>query len=418
MTHELHFKLLPGEAWFGAHITEGYTMPITESTTMQTDTCLIRSGNQATPLFVSTKGRYLWSEEGYVTKWQCGDVCCTSEKAEITLYDGFETLRGAYLAASKAHFPFDGKLPNELMFKNPQYCTWIHLAVYQKQEDILAFAKSILDAGMPAGELIIDDGWQITFGHWDFDPEKFTDPKQMIKELHDLGFKVIMWICPFVSKKAPVYQWMAEHDMLVRSSDGSVASRTWWNGEDPVLDLSNPASLKWFQDLADHLMADYGVDGFKQDAGDSYFYEDDDMTYIPETTANDQSLLWAQTARKYEFNELRACFKGGGWGITQRLGDKSHSWDKNGLNTLIPNALLQGISGYPYSCPDMIGGGEISSFKEVLGLGSFREKSEDEFDTELLTRWCQCSALMPMMQFSFALWNLKMKLSEMPVSTP
>lgn len=407
MTYRLKFDLLPGEAWFGANINDGWKLPITQETKTVTDTRYISSYNQASPLWLSTKGRYLWSESGYLVKWKHGRAVCTSNRNKIELFEGFDTLRGAYLAASQKHFPFDGKIPDEMMFRVPQYCTWIHLATNQREEDILAFAQGILDAGMTAGELIIDDGWQTTFGDWEFHPDKFTDPKKMVAQLHMMGFKVILWICPFVAPEARDYAMMAQNNLLVRDRFGRIASRTWWNGKHPVLDLSNPKAVEWFRNTADRLMAQYGIDGFKQDAGDAYFYKDRDKTFRPEVGANDQSFLWAETARSYTFNELRACFKGGGWGVTQRLADKTHSWDRNGLNTLIPNALLQGLCGYPYSCPDMIGGGEISSFKEKTGDVFDRDKSEADFDTELLIRWCQCSALMPMMQYSFALWQLK-----------
>lgn len=407
MAYRLHFDLLPGEAWFGANINDGWTLPITAEDRRKTDTRYITSYNQASPLWLSTKGRYLWSENGYLVKWKKGTVSCFSSTDEIKLYSGFDTLQGAYSAACQAHFPFDGTLPDEMMFRVPQYCTWIHLATDQQEEKILAFARDILKAGMPAGELIIDDGWQTTFGNWDFDPNKFQNPKKMVEQLHAMGFKVILWICPFVAPEAPVYPMMVQKDMLVHNRWGKIASRVWWNGKHPVLDFSNPASIEWFQNLADSLMERYGVDGFKQDAGDAYFYKDNDKTYQPNISANDQCYLWAETARKYRFNELRACFKGGGWGVTQRLADKTHSWERNGLNTLIPNVLLQGLCGYPYSCPDMIGGGEISSFKEKNGDLFDQDKPEDQFDSELLVRWAQASALMPMMQYSFALWNLK-----------
>lgn len=407
MAYSLSFRLLPGEAWYGGNISHGQKLPITRRSITETDTRYINSCNQATPLWISTKGRYLWSEDGYLVKWKLGKAVCTSEKSEIRLYDGFETLRGAYLAASRAHFPFDGIVPDEMMFRGPQYCTWIHLATNQNEKDIISFAQRILDAGMSPGELIIDDGWQTTFGDWSFHAEKFDDPKGMIGKLHEMGFKVIMWICPFVAPEAPAYPEMVQKNMLVRDREGKVASREWWNGKHPLLDLSNPESVKWFQDLADSLMAEYGVDGFKQDAGDSYFYRDDDKTFLPGVDANTQSLLWAETARKYRFNELRACFKGGGWGVTQRLSDKTHSWIHNGLNCLIPHILTQGLSGYAYSCPDMIGGGEISSFKDKVGDLYIKPKAENQYDKELLIRWSQCSAMMPMMQYSFALWDLK-----------
>lgn len=323
MKYTLKLKMLPNEYWYGADVNHGWRMPMHSASVGIFNTTLITSYNQANTVWVSSKGRYIWSEDGYKTVIKAGRITCKSKTAEIKLFDGYENLRGAYLAASAAHFPPDGKRPNDMMIKAPQYCTWIHLATNQNQKDIVEFAKDILKSGMAPGEMIIDDGWQRTFGDWHFKEEAFPDPKKMVAELHEMGFKVLMWICPFVSKTAPEFNYLVENNMLVRTRLGKIAERKWWNGVDPVLDLSNPKSMEWFKNVAEGLFNDYGIDGLKQDAGDAYFYKDSDKTYVPSTTANDQSYLWAESAREYEYNELRACFKGGGWGVTQRLADKS-----------------------------------------------------------------------------------------------
>jgi len=57
--------------------------------------------------------------------------------------------------------------------------------------------------------------------------------------------------------------------------------------------------------------------------------------------------------------------------------------------------LLQGINGYVFGCPDMIGGGEAESFLNGA-----------EIDEELIVRSAQIHALMPMMQFSVAPWRV------------
>jgi alpha-glucosidase (family GH31 glycosyl hydrolase) len=58
--------------------------------------------------------------------------------------------------------------------------------------------------------------------------------------------------------------------------------------------------------------------------------------------------------------------------------------------------LTETIIGYPYFCPDIIGGGLDDSFRQK----GYR------MDEELFLRWTEASALMPMMQFSFAPWHL------------
>jgi alpha-glucosidase len=55
--------------------------------------------------------------------------------------------------------------------------------------------------------------------------------------------------------------------------------------------------------------------------------------------------------------------------------------------------IQAGLAGYPYCCPDMVGGGQETQF----GDGKTH-------DMELFIRACQCTALMPMMQFSYAIW--------------
>jgi alpha-glucosidase (family GH31 glycosyl hydrolase) len=86
----------------------------------------------------------------------------------------------------------------------------------------------------------------------------------------------------------------------------------------------------------------------------------------------------------------------GGQPIAMRLRDKHHNWED--LQKLVPGIINQGLMGYPFSCPDMIGGGEYLSFINL-----------EKVDQELVVRAAQCHALMPMMQFSVAPWRVLSK---------
>ncbi len=97
----------------------------------------------------------------------------------------------------------------------------------------------------------------------------------------------------------------------------------------------------------------------------------------------------------FKLNEYRACWKLAGQPLAQRLRDKGHNWKD--LQQLIPDALALGLMGYAYTCPDMIGGGEYSYFYD---------NPDKPLDQELIVRSAQCSALMPMMQFSVAPWRV------------
>jgi alpha-glucosidase len=89
-------------------------------------------------------------------------------------------------------------------------------------------------------------------------------------------------------------------------------------------------------------------------------------------------------------------WKKGGQPLVERLRDKEHTWGD--LKKLIPHITTAGLLGYQFTCPDMIGGGEYESF-----IG------RDKLDEELVVRSAQCSALMPMMQFSVAPWRILSK---------
>lgn len=210
----------------------------------------------------------------------------------------------------------------------------------------------------------------------------------MIDRMHELGLKVMLWTAPFVSPDSLTYMKLSKRGLLLKNSDGEDAVRRWWDGYSAVLDLTNDETQIWFKEQLDKLQKNYGVDGFKFDAGDPEFYRFDDITAKP-VTPNGQCGIYGKFGAKYPLNEYRACFGLAGKPIVQRLADKEHSWGINGMASLIPNSLAQSLGGYRFICPDMIGGGEYRSFLDGAVL-----------DEELFVRYAQCSALMPMMQFS------------------
>ena len=72
----------------------------------------------------------------------------------------------------------------------------------------------------------------------------------MIEKIHSMGFKVMLWVVPFVSSDSPVYRELSKKKMLVfeTSEKRSAAQVVWWNGVSGLLDLSNPESEKWFKE--------------------------------------------------------------------------------------------------------------------------------------------------------------------------
>jgi len=388
------------EKWYGAAVVDGSVMPFKEGYSIDLHGNV--KGNQAAPLLVSSTGRYIWSNQPFALSVGATNLKFSKLTDSLYIEKGGKTLADAYRAASKRFFPTHGKMPDTLLFTKPQYNTWIELVYNQNQQDILKYAHDIIKNGFPPGVLMIDDNWAPYYGKFEFRKDRFPDPKAMISELHSLGFKVMIWVCPFISPDMEVFRDLKSKKLLLLDSKGDKNLTwdnaqepiiiNWWNGYSAVLDFTNPAAIDWYSAQLDYLVNEYGIDGFKLDAGDPEYYPTSSISF-KKVTQNEHTELWGIFGLKYPLNEYRAMWKRGGEPLAERLRDKSNNWED--LKKLIPDITTAGLLGYAFACPDMIGGGEYGSF-----IG------KQNLEQMLIVRSAQIHALMPMMQFSVAPWRV------------
>ena len=398
-------KISDGESWWGVATTAGRHEPLTAATKdFVRDIRSDNYSNQAAPILLSSRGRYIWSDAAFRCSVSGGTITLEGN-APIEVSNGGTTLREAFLAASKAHFPPSGRTPDLALIAKPQWNTWVELTHNQNERDILAYAAAIADNGFPKGGVImIDDTWQYGYGIWQFDPRRFSDPKGMCDRLHADGWKVMLWVCPFVSMDSPGYRELAfgmldagvktEKGGLVCQTPGDPKPVSWWNGKSAHVDFSHPRGAAWFARELKRLQDECGVDGFKLDGGDMSCYKAPIVTH----GGASPSMLceeYAKIGLKFPLNEYRACFKMGGQPLVQRLCDKDHSWDA--VQRLIPEMVTAGLLGHSFVCPDMIGSGSWLAFAP---------DAPNPYDPELFVRSAQIHALAPMMQFSAAPWRL------------
>ncbi len=403
------FEIEENEYWWGGSVEDGQYMPFSRKTQGFFRDYRRLAPNQTMPLYVSSRGRYIWSEEPFSVSVQ--DGCFFFEGRGITVSRGGQTLRDAYLAASREHFPFSGQVPPSVFFETAQYNTWMEFTYNPTQEGVLAYAHAIVENGFTPGILIIDEGWHMPYGDWRFDPHKFPDPRGMTDELHALGFKVMLWVVPYVTASGLKFvndvMVDADHErftrQFARNEEGRVAILEWWNGYGAILDMTNPVDVRYLDEQLTALMRDCGIDGFKFDGGALDDYTNDPVingcyrgTADRTHRAQDKNRAWNAFGARYPFHEYKDTFGGGGMPVIQRLSDREHRWDEKGIRSVLPNSIVQGLIGHPFICPDMIGGGE---WKNLLAPG-FR------VDEELFIRMAQLSAFFPMMQFSMAPWRI------------
>ncbi len=382
-------KPLKGESWWHGIVRHGKMMPLAAG--YKADMRLMNYSNQCQPLLLSDKGRFVWFDAAYGIEVNTkGNIEISTSRTGI-IEKGGKTLRDAYLAAMHKYFPPAGKMPDSVLFTAPQLNSWIEMGTNQNEKAILRYASSAREH-FPPGVLMIDGGWEEGQGIWKFDKRKIPNPRLMVDSLHKMGYKVMLWISPHIKPDSPESEECLRNGHLLMTSERKPFLLKWWGGKDYVYDFSNPAAVKCLEDKLQYLINTYKIDGFKFDAGDHDFYIGDTKPYHAGATPHDHSQLYAQIGLNYPLNEYRACWKMGNQPLAQRLQDKKFEWTE--LSSLIADIALQGIMGYAFSCPDMVGGGDHSSFKK------------NGVDEELMVRSTQISTLMPMIQFSVAPWRV------------
>ena len=402
-------KIKENEYFWGGPVGCGTDMPINKDSKYDRD-FRAWAHNQMMPLFVSTEGRYIWTNKSFKVWIENGELCFDGD-GDFTLHNAGTSLRDAYLDAMERYFPFEASrkenktLPREF-FKTAQFNTWIEFNYHPTQKSVLEYAHAIIDNGFEPGILMIDEGWHTRYGQWKFDFHKFPNPKAMIDELHSLGFIVMLWVTPLVTADGvdfckatgSLFNKESYDSIFLRNNEGKIALVEWWNGYSAILDLRKECDKKYLGDKLDFLMSEYGVDGFKFDGGSYEMYAPCSMINGTPAPDHDQialNLAWNEFGAKYKFHEYKDTFLGGGKLTIQRLCDREHTWENGGISSLIPCAILQGLFGHPFICPDMIGG------------GSWTDDFQPNFkiDEELFVRMAQSSSLFPMMQFSRAPWK-------------
>lgn len=399
----MEIKILENEYWYGGASHRAADQPYDKSSDAvielridcaeagDLDIC----SEQVSPLFLSSKGRCIYGSSPFRIEFKSGVIRITGNDDDIIFTDNHKDLKGAQLYAAEHYFMKNAGTPDKRFFRSPQFNSWIELGQNQSQDGVLRYAEGIVENGFKPGVIMIDDGWEEHYGALDFHSGKFPDPASMVKRLHDMGFKVMLWVSPFISMDSRIFRLLrrkGEKSCLVYK-DGRPAVKEWWNGYGAMLDVTSPEAADYFESKLRYLMDTYGVDGFKFDAGAAVYYSINDDIYKP-MPAMEQTRLYDEFGLKFKFHELRPSYNTGGAPMVSRLHDKGCSWTRNGIRAIVPDSLIQGLLGYFYGCPDMVGGGDIASFVN------------DTTDNELFVRWTEASALCPMIQFSAAPWRV------------
>lgn len=143
------------------------------------------------------------------------------------------------------------------------------------EDTVMSFVNGMLDRDIPMRTIHFDSFWQKEF-HWCeflWDNRVFPDPKAMLKRMHEKGMQVCVWINSYIAQESAIFDEGMEKGYFIKRTNGRVWQWDMWQPGMAIVDFTNPAAYKWFQDKLE-VLVDMGVDCFKTDFGERIPTED------------------------------------------------------------------------------------------------------------------------------------------------
>lgn len=352
-----------------------------------------RNTQSNVPFALSSLGYgYLWNNPAVgkvtfannLTEWTA--ECTQHLDIWMTAGDTPAEIEEAYANAT-------GKVP-----MMPDWATgfWQCKLRYKTQDQLLNVAREYKRRGIPISVIVVDFFHWTNQGEWKFDPKYWPDPDAMIKELDDMGIKLMVSIWPTVDVNSENYEEMKENGLLVRS-DRANAVQMQFMGNEYLFDPFNPESREYVWRKAKKNYYDKCVRIFWLDEAEPdymFHYDYDNFRYISGPAVkitNAYPVMYAKTffdGMKKEGQEnilnLIRCV----WAGSQRYGTLLWSGDTHStfefFRKQIVAGLNVGLSGIPWWTTDIGGftGGNI----------------HDPKFHELLVRWFEFGTFCPVMR--------------------
>ena len=142
-------------------------------------------------------------------------------------------------------------------------CKWS----YYPEKKVKEITKKFRDLKIPCDAIYLDIDYMEGFKCFTWNKEYFPDPKKMVKELADDGFKTIVIIDPGIKidRDYAIYKEGLENDYFCRRADGPYMNGKVWPGECHFPDFTHPKVREWWSGLFKELVEDIGVKGVWND---------------------------------------------------------------------------------------------------------------------------------------------------------
>ena len=154
-------------------------------------------------------------------------------------------------------------------------CKWS----YYPEAEVRTICDEFRKQQIPCDSIYLDIDYMDGYRCFTWDPERFPDPKQMVSDLEDIGFKTVAMIDPGLKIDDDYAVWRDgyEKGYYCRRMDGPVAKGSVWPGLCHFPDFTRPEVRDWWADLYKELMDDIGLRGIWNDMNEPAVFEDGTM---------------------------------------------------------------------------------------------------------------------------------------------
>lgn len=274
---------------------------------------------------------------------------------------------------------------------------------YGTETKVKEIANTFRSKNIPCDVIWMDIDYMNRYRVFTFNNTNFPNPKALNQELHSKGFKAVYMINPGVSaeKGYSVYDSGTSNDIWIKNKNGSEYRGKVWPEACAFPDFTMPKAREWWADLHQDFLAK-DIDGIWNDMNepainDQHLPESQRLGTMPYDIPHsgggnlpsgshllyhnaygrlmiEASLDGIMKAKpdKRPFLLTRSNLLGGQRYAATWTGDNWASWDQMELS--VPMSLTLGLSGQPFSGPDI--GGFLNStdgnlWANWLGFGAF-----------------------------------------------
>ena len=273
-------------------------------------------------------------------------------------------------------------------------CKWS----YYPESKVKEITSKFRDLKIPCDAIYLDIDYMDGFRCFTWNKDYFPDPKRMVKELANDGFKTVVIIDPGIKidKEYSVFKEALDKDYFCKRADGPYMKGKVWPGECYFPDFTKPEVRDWWSGLFKELIEDIGVKGVWNDMNEPAVMDVPNKTF-PNDVRHDydgnpcshrkaHNIYGMQMARatyqglkkfaypKRPFVITRAAYSGTQRYTSTWTGDNVANWEHLWIANV--QAQRMAMSGFSFAGSD---------------IGGFAEQPQGE----LFTRWIQLGIFHP-----------------------